>query len=239
VDYSGFDLYDFFSKIHLGGKIDECVITRTKKGSKVMAMELEGTVMVHALTPLDFGMDKIGIGSLPLLTKYLKANIESEISITCTPNRLNMKAGEGGKFGYLLSDPDLIPTYDPSWEETVNKKEILAKYEHPVHLTRARIAEFSKFMGMFASTVITISVAKGVVYFSSGSEVQHTFNVKMGNYGGEEFEPVEIYGTTLMAIIRVLNIEEDAPELLLADNEDVCLKAGNALWTLHKIVTED
>lgn len=226
--------------VFLGGIIEECILTVKDNEAHIRAMDMTQAVYVQGVCPFEHDDDKMGLGSLSLFIKYLRSYASSEMAFTRTDNVLTVKPESGGTLKYLLSDTDLVPTYDEAWDEdpTDPIDAMIDGQENKLELTETSVKEFLKLMGLFKPNSVTINVTKrGMVILHGGNETAHQFDVTLGKIKAPEAPiSVKLYGNNITAVLSVVDFSEPTfnPVLYLIEGEVVILTESLA-WVLRPL----
>jgi hypothetical protein len=229
-------------RVHLGGIIGECVLEEGKSGmNNVRAIDLTNSLIlaVSAKTGFtDFG--QLGIGDLSTLCKYLDT-AEEDTEIEVSENRLLLK-NKSGKFKYLLSQPDLIPT---AMEDKEATDTLVATCTHDVEVTEDVQKSFLANIGLTKTNSVEIYMDGKNVILRGGLESEHKFSIKMGNVNvlkdSDRKYKIPIFGSHLGAVLSVLDWSnnENLPKLLLKSGRPVIVKQQKDVWALTIVKSDE
>jgi len=226
------DLSVLLENVWLGSTINECVLIVADGMATVKAMDMTSSVYVETSAKTTLEDDTLAFGNIGLLIKYLKANGGIDAEIVRSDNRLTIKPKGGATLKFLLSEPDLIPTYDASWEEGGNRiAELLAGYKSELILTKESVTEFSSLMRMFGTKSAVLRVSKkGVVTITGGNETEHQFTATIGK---AEFEvcDISLIVKNLLAVLDVLDYTEN-PVLRVSPGKAIVISCNESTWVL-------
>ena len=224
--------------VHLNGIIEECVVTIQDDIASVMAMELTSSIYTQCSTEFEHEDDTIGLGDLALFIKYLRTCTATEVKMTHKDNTLTVKPKNGAMLKYLLSEPDLVVTYESEWEDEDDKiKMIKTEYEKSLRLDEGKVTEFLNLMRVFSPNSVFINIdKKGSVVIHGGNETEHQFDVTLGKL---KIDPckIKVYGDHISAVFSALDFDHK-PVMCIADEQPVFIESGEASWLLSPLSDE-
>ena len=230
------DLVQALESVYLGGIIEDCVITVKDNTAHIKAMDMTSSVYAQVSSPFEYKDDVIGLGNLSLLIKYLKSYTSSKMSFLRNDNVLTVKPENGGTLKYLLSQVDLVPTYNSEWEDSDDPiKAAVASQTCKLELKEESVKEFLKLMGLFKPNGVTITVSKrGRVSIQGGNTTEHQFTVIIGDADPQE-EPisVKLYGNNINAVFSVLSFAK--PVYMYMVGGEVLIQADGFAWVLRPL----
>jgi len=238
------DLSRVLDNVFLGGIIDECVIKVEDDKAIIQAMDLTDSVYVQTEADLDFEDCKLGLADLTRFTKYLSSIKDVDVTLTLKDVRLTLKPKGGGRVSYLLSEADLIPSYDYEWEEEGAGdlvKDELTNFDKPMLLKEDTINEFLSLMRLFGTNSVHLKVdSKGTVYIHAGPETGHQFDVKIGKIKNVDSCEIKMYGDNIVAVLSVLDYTEN-PKMYISAEEDspIVITTTSTGWVLRPMEQMD
>lgn len=224
---------DMLEKVCLDNTINECVVTIKDGVCSCKAMDLATTVYVEANAPLAVDDDIMAFGNLPLFIKYLKSYPNIDMTMKRVDNRLSLKPRGGATLKYLLSESDLIPTYDEEWGEESRSAKVIEEFEERdgLVLTNEALSEFISLAKTFAPKAVELTVSdSGVVSVTGGNVAEHQFTVELGS---SDLEPctANLPTKTFLAVLGQLDYL-DNPTMLLGEDKPVVVISPEATWVL-------
>ncbi len=223
--------------VHLGGLIDDCVVTFEDDKAYIRAMDLTSSLFVETSAEVEHEEGQIGISNLSLFVKYLNTIKDLDVTIKHKENRMSIKPKDGGTVNYMLSEVDLIPSFDDEWEDTMFEDEI-ALHGNPMALKQVRVSDFLSIIGLFQPNSIYFKVSeKGIVSVHGGAETEHQFDVTLGRVKEPTACEVKVYGKHLTPILAGLNYEEE-PQLYLTEGESIVISTTSSNWILEPISSD-
>ena len=233
-------LVESLEAVHLGGIVEDCVVRVKDSVAHIKAMDMTSSVYIQTECPFDNKDDVLGLGNLALLIKYLKSYASANMELTRNDNTLIVKPDNGATLRYLLSQVDLVPTYNSEWDELEEDpiKAILAAHTLKVELKEETVKEFLKLMGLFKPNGVLINISKrGRVSFHGGNETDHQFTLIVGDSTAQE-EPlsIKLYGANLSAVLSTLTYEE--PVFMYVVGSEVSIVMENSAWVLSPLSNE-
>ena len=100
-------------KAHLGGLLDECVLTVKDGIGSIQALEMTNTVCIFVTAPLGDSIEdmELGLSRLGVLCKFFK-DVSGEVSYSINEegNWMTLKRGKAGQIKTVLLVPDEVPT---------------------------------------------------------------------------------------------------------------------------------
>lgn len=238
------DLGKVLEEVHLSGTIDECVVVVADGVATVLAMDMTSSLFIQSSCPSPIAGDhRLGIGNLALFCRYLNMCKDYEVALTLVDNKLSIKKEKGTVVRYLLSDADLVPTYDSAWEDAGNAVEDELSAFDPsnrLELTDEAVSEFLSVMKLFTPNSVLISVGKrGLVSLHGGRETEHEFDCALGSIKAFKGEPfvVRILGSHLTAVFSRLDHTQE-PTIWLQAEQSAIVQATRSTWILQPIKDE-
>lgn len=225
-------LVTMLESVHLGGLIEECVLTIKKGRAIVRATDITESIYVSSSVETEQEDDQWGLGNLGLFIKCLKAYDTADVMRR--DNRLIIKPQKGASVKYLLSEVDVIPTYKEEWNDTEPLEELMGGFDENsgIDIPKLGIQEFLKLSKMFDSNVVHFTInPKGRVFLGGGSESDHQFAVDFGKSNQSDFL-VKLYGKHVGAIIGA--IAGDAT-LYINPSDAVVIRTEDTSWVMNPI----
>lgn len=224
--------------VWLNNTINECVLFIADGKVTCKAMDLTGSIYVETSIASDIPDNTLALGNLGTFIKYLKVYTGIDATISRNDNRLTIKPKGGATLKFLLSDPDLIPTYDADWENEDRVAAVLENFESELILTNESISEVVQLMKMFGTKNAVFNVsAKGLVTVTGGNDSEHQFT---GTLGKSTFKPcsIEIAASNLLSVLSVLDYTEN-PVIKLAADNPIVISCQGSTWVLNGIESQD
>lgn len=220
-------------RVCLDNTITECVVTIKDGVCSCKAMDLGTSVYVEAAAPLAVDDDTMAFGNLPIFIKYLKSYPNIDVTVKRVDNRLTLKPRGGATLKYLLTESDLIPTYDEEWGEESRSAEVIKEFDGKAGLvlTNEALSEFILLAKTFAPKAVELTVsASGVVSATGGNVAEHQFTVELG---GSDLAPCTTSLPTkiFLAVLGQLDYL-DNPTMLLGEDTPVVVISPEATWVL-------
>lgn len=234
-------LVESLESVHLGGIVEDCVVRIVDSVAHIKAMDMTSSVYVQTSCPFENKDDIIGLGNLALIIKYLKSYSSAKMEFSRVDNTLTIKPDNGATLRYLLSQVDLVPTYDSSWDESGMDPiaEIIEKFDVSVVLNEGVVKEFLKLMSLFKPNGVLVNVSRrGRVSLHAGNETDHQFTQVLGDSSKQVENPfsIKLYGANLSAVLSALNYAE--PVTLYIVGNEVSIVMENSAWVLSPLSNE-
>lgn len=207
------------NSVFLNNVIEGCVINIGKNSALIKAIDSSASVFVHTKAPLE-EQDPcvIGIHDLRVFNKYINSVKGIDATLNIKDNRLKIKTARGSSVQYLLAEPDLVPSYNDEWPDSILEDE-LANFGKGVKLQKADIDEFLQLISVFNSNSVEFVVSKkGAVSVQGGNETQHQISVPLGKIKGVGASTVKVYTEFLVSIFNAMNFDEE-PTLYIREQE--------------------
>jgi len=233
------DFVSMLESVHLQGVNEECVVTIADEQASVMAMDMTSSLYVQSSAAFDHEDDQFGVGDLALFIKYLKSYAGVEVEFTRSDNKLKIKPAGGSVTNYLLSEVDLIPTYDSEWEGEDKATECIEEYSgKPTTLRVDRVDEFLKLMGLFSPNSINLTVnKKGAISVHGGNQTEHQFDIELGKSKCGACD-LKVYGPHFVAVLGSLDFEKK-PVIYIQDEQPITIVNGGDNWILSPLDSEE
>lgn len=235
-------LVKFLENIHLGGAMPECLVTFEGGKVKSAAMDISNSLFAFSSTDFDFEDCTIGIGNLALFIKYLKSRINDTIIFSRKGTRLTIKRKGGGTVSYLLSQPELISTYQEDWEEHDPYEDAIKtfkeEYDASIALNEEAMTEFLNMLAMFNPNQVTFEVLKkGKLVLKGGREIEHQFQVDLGKV---KLDPCKISVNTeyLKPVLSAIDYTEK-PKLYITDGMAIGIKTSSSIWMVLPVRNDE
>lgn len=232
-------LVSLLEAVNLGGIINECVIKVDGDNCSCKAMDLTNTVFVETAAQLELDDCEFAVGNMPLLIKYLNTYANVSMDIKLDDNRMTFKPKGGGSLKFLLSKPDMIPTYDEEWGDESRAEQAMEEFPEDTAftLTNEVTSEFINLIKMFGVKSVTIKVdKKKQLTVCGGTEADHNFVSPLGKSKFDECE-IEIASANLLAVLSVLDYTE-GPTMLVGPDKPIIISCGPSAWILKAISNE-
>jgi len=233
-------LVQSLESVFLGGIIGECVVTIKNNNAHIKAMDMTSSVYAQTDAPFEHADDTIGFGDVSLLVKYLKSYASANMDFVRNDNVMTIKPENGGVLKYLLSQVDLVPTYNGEWEESGVDPIAMAVEAASCKavIKEESVKEFLKLMSLFKPNGVTVTLSKrGKVTLHGGNTTQHQFNVVIGE-SAEAVEPAQIklYGNNITAVLTAVDFTD--PVNMYFVNGEIAIVTENAAWVLRPLSSE-
>ncbi len=227
------DLSVLLENVWLGNTINECVLNIKDSTATVKAMDMTSSVYVETSAVTQLKNDTLAFGNLGLLIKYLKSTSGIEAEVARKDNRLTIKPKGGATLQFLLSEPDLIPTYDASWENENRIDALVADYNAEMILTKESVSEFSSLMKMFGtkSAILKVS-AKGNVTIVGGNDTEHKFTATLGLASALPECEINIIVKNFLAVLDILDYTEN-PTIMVCADHPILIACKGTTWVLN------
>jgi len=233
-------LVSALESVYLGGIVEECVLRVQGNEAHIKAMDMTSSIYTQVNCPFEYEDDVIGLGNLSLLIKYLKSYASSEMDISRADNVLTVKPEKGGTLKYLLSQVDLIPTYNEEWEDGDDPiQAAIDNHTCTLEIKEESVKEFLKLMSLFKPKGVLINISKrGRVSLHGGNSTEHQFTVIIGEAGAQE-NPIQIklYGDNISAVLSALDYTE--PVNMYVMGAEIAIVTENAAWVLRPLTDNE
>lgn len=234
-------LAKMLSDVALNKVIEECVINVKDEVATVYAIDLTSTVFVQTSVPMsDMDDCQLGIGDLGLFVKYMTSLGALDLKLSIKNNRLVVAPSEGASVRYVLSDEDLIVTYDDNF---IEQGDVIAaefeEYEYGtgLSLTEKAVDDLLNPVNLFAPNSIIFKVnKKGKVTAHSGNETEHQIDVVLGTMKTADPCEVKVYAKHISEVLNAVMFEEN-PKMFLSSDDDasVVITTNTSSWILQPI----
>ncbi len=232
ADVTGFT--HALENVYLGGIIKECVIEFDGNVAYISAMDSSSSLFVQASAEIEHEDDTIGIDDLVLFMKYMNMIKETDVTFTHTENRLVIKPKGRGTVKYMLGQVDLIPSFDPDWEQDEIAKET-KKYSDSMELQQDKVKEMIDDIGIFTPNSVVFEIDnKGKLVVHGGPDTSHKFNCPLGKIKGAESYSVKVFSEHLVAVLSAVDFSAK-PELFLKEEEALIISTKEASWVLQPV----
>lgn len=228
-------LITLIDNVHLNGVINEIVMSVEDGVAKVMASDMTQSLFVQSEAATTMEDCKIGMQDISLFAKYLKANKGKEIAITKKDNTLSIKPAGGSLVTYLLSEVELVPTYNSEWDGIPDRVGTLP-IEGNLVVTVDKVSEFLTMMGLFKPNSVELQVNKnGKTTLHGGNSTTHQFDTTIGVC--KEFQQVKMafFGPQISAIFSAFDFTHTVSIGLVPDDNLMVIKNGHTSWVLSTI----
>jgi len=224
------NLYTALTSVHLGGTIENCVVTVEGGVAHVLAMDMSSSLFIEVSADVDIEDCQIGIDDLQLLLKYLNSLKDLDVEVSITGNRIVFKPEANPVVKFLLSEVDMIPSWDEEWVpgEAANEFE---KYEGALKLDASKASEVIQMVSMFGGNISFDVSSRGVVSVNGGSEATHQYTIKLGVCKEFKESCTPLLGKRILEVLKVVDFTKH-PVILLLEGEPVVIKSDNACWVL-------
>lgn len=229
-------------RVHLGGIIGECVLEEGKNGvNHVRAIDLTNSLILSVTAKTNFtDFKELGIGDLSTLCRYLES-ADEETEMEVTENRIIFK-NASGKFKYLLSQPELIPTV---LEDKEALEGLIATYNHEVTVSEEVQKSFLSNIGLTKTNSVEVYMDGKNAIIRGGLDSEHKFSIRIGTVSGtkdsERKFTVPIFGSHMGAVLTALDWSnnENLPIIMLKAGKPIILKQQKDMWALTIVESED
>ncbi len=253
-ELNGKKLLKLLSRIHLGGSIEECVLKFKKNAATIQAVDMTNTIFISCQEKIFQKDGTLGLGNLTILTKYLesmtadkcgttaeedKEKVDDNLEMKISKNRLHLSRRNSGKFMYLLTDADLVPTAVPS--DKVNFKKFLKIKGAKFDITKEFIKEYLYYVGLIKPKSVTLSVSKnGELILTGGLSSSHQFKIK-GPKGKKSKDSIHVNTAFLTPILNALEItKKKTPALRFGDESPLVItQDDNNIWAILALSKEE
>ena len=214
----------------------------------IKAFDNSGGIYTHTEAPVDLKDGEYGLGKLAPLYGYIKNNADKHIDIQKKKNRLIFTIKGHGKLLYLLVEPGAIKS-QPDEEKSPDPADLLEGFSYSLPLKKQVVADLKSYIEYIKPRTISITVnEKGSVTFSGGAESESKFTLKAGKLveidnaeeGDYPEEAVSILAERLSIVLKLLEWEDDAPELLIGDEQIPVIRQNETtLWGINRQATTE
>lgn len=242
-------------QIHLGGLLEECVLTIKEGVGHVEAVDITNSLIVICTKSL---MSKnvsaqLGLGNLDILIKFLSTIDNDKLHLKYNESNetsgFELKKSNGRrKLNYLLTQPDLIATQLQSDEKKKKDpyKKMLAMMDYKIALTSSFIKDFLSYINLLKTKDVSLEFdGSELVTFICGGTNDHKFElvlstkVESDEDESDEFN-IKINGEFLAKILMAIDFDNDNPPTLsFAEDKLVMIEDGNAAWALVPLTDLD
>jgi len=223
------DLSNALKNVHLNGMINDCIVFVRDNKFRIQAMDIANSLFVQTKGDIVLDDVDLGIGEINILFNYLNKLTEADVKLTVDDNILIIKPSKGTIVKYLMSETDLVPSYDEEWPENMFKQE-LENYEHKFTLGPDVISSFLTMVQTFATNTIFFETDGKKLYIHGGRETEHQFFLPIGKAKGAPKMQTQVYSKNLSSIFRVINSEA---YIYLKENSDVIITSETAGWIIR------
>jgi hypothetical protein len=233
------DFVSMLEAVHLQGVNEECVVTISNDEASVMAMDMTSSLYVQAKAQFEHEDDQFGIGDLALFIKYLNSYSGVEVDFTRSDNKLKIKPKGSSVTNYLLSEVDLIPTYDSDWEGDDKANECIEEYSGKATALRAdNVSEFLNLMRLFSPNSINLKVdKKGAISVHGGNKTEHQFDIPLGKSKCGVCN-MKVYGPHFVAVLGAIDFEKQ-PIIYIQDEQPITIVSGDYAWILSPLDNDE
>lgn len=226
-------------RVHLGGVINECVLTVQKGWGFVQAVDMSNSVFLSCKEQVK-GIDdiSIGFGNLSTLTTFLSDSNEVELSID--EKFLSLKRPGRGRIKVLLIEEGQVPT-DVRGNKTDAAETIVGLTKVSAPLKEKVVADLVSYIMMVNCNSVFFRTKGDTVYIDNGVKEEQQFSMRIGKtQSGKTSEDlvVEVYSQYLLSVLRnLLWGEKEEPSILLGEKCPVVIMQNKTnLWALTPIM---
>lgn len=242
-------------QIHLGGLLEECVLTIDNGKAKVEAVDITNSLIVISNKAI---MSKnvnaqLGLGNLDILIKFLSTadndNLHFKYDVDSNTSGFELKKPNGRrKLNYLLTQPDLIATQLQSDEKKKKDpyKKMVAMMDYKIVLTSSFIKDFLSYINLLKTKDVSLEFdGDEQVTFICGGTNDHKFELVLSTKvesDGDESDDfnIKINGEFLAKIFMTIDFDDDDPPYLsFAEDKLVMIENNNAAWALVPLTDLD
>ena len=240
-------------RVHLGGILDECILSLTQDDSYVKAVDISQNLILSCseeviLVGKKDADQQLGLGStaLPLICKFLGNIGDGSVDVKYKGNRLSLTHPNQGKVEVLLSDPETVITATKE-EDFVTS--LLDDCFMQLELKQNVAESFLFYMSLLRTEALFLQVSdEGEAQLIGGKADEHQFTLPIGEVKtlskkasvGEFYS--QFYGDHFKAVVQVLNWEKKASPLLLFGKEGTPLlikQDDDNVWALAPVTSSD
>lgn len=226
-------------KVHLGGIINECVLTIQGGNAVIQAIDMTNCLYVSVSTivgPEETDIPPLGLTDIGTIIRLLETIDSEQITASVKENKwMRMRLRGRGMTTFLLTDPEMIPTA-VSADNDVSKS-LLKGAPYKLKITQEAKDNFLYFMGILKSKSIVVTAVKNSIQIGSGPNETQQFTSSLGKIKSVQSVPdfsTIIYGEHLVPVLEVLSYEEDAQDVVVyfgTENPMIITQDDN-LWAL-------
>lgn len=225
-------LNSLLKKVHLGGVIEECLLTIKKGIGTIEAIDPTNCVFVSVTEKICDKSENSDLGIIEMATmiKLLDSIQEDEVGFKVASEQIVFNIKGRGKAKFTLAQPKLISTAVGDVDISGIKK----GSPHEIEITKKHVDDFSYFMGLFSSGTTIIESKKNKVTIGSGEQDEKSFEISFGKGKGIPDFQVSVYGELLKSVLNELDWDEEAeiPTLNMGEGSPVFIQQGDVSWAL-------
>lgn len=233
-------------QIHLGGLLEECMLTIKKGRAKIEAVDITNSLIVicnQSIASKDITVD-LGLGNLELLIKFLSAVDDDKLFFKYKDGSSKFeltRKDKRRKLNYLLTQTELIATQLQVDEDEKRDEDPYDKMknmmEYTVELSPSFMKDFLTYIGLLKTKDVSLEFnGDEELVFVCGGTNDHKFELVLNSsVDGEEDDPfsIKINGEHIARIFNAVNFDEDNPPTLsFAEDKLVLIEDGNTAWAL-------
>lgn len=228
-------LIQLLDNVYLGGIIEDCVVEVADGIAKCMATDRSQSIFVQTTAATTLDDCTLGLQGVEMLSKYLKTYRNREMAIVKKDNILSVKPAGGTQLNFLLSEPDLISTYNADFKDIPDKIATI-DLVGDLTLTTEKVSEFLTMMGLFKPKNVELLINKnGKVALHGGNVTTHQFDGTLGVC--KDFEPVNVsfYGPYVTAVLSVIDFSTPATMSLVEGENFMVVRNGLSGWVIQTV----
>jgi len=233
------NLLSLLKQTHLGGIINECVLTVNKGKGLIEAIDITNTVVFIAKGNIGSRRFKgeYGLGNLDMIIKFLSTMQDSKLNVKTTENRLVLARKDARRrLDYLLSQPQLIATrlrMDDNDEDI--KAKFLDAIEHTAELDERFVKDFGSYMATLKTKIVTIRVDGDDVWFDLGPKSEHQFKLSLElEEPSDDVFQLKVNGEYLARIFSAIEFDDEEPTTINFGDEDapIVITSVLGMWAV-------
>lgn len=233
--FNGKALGELLSKVHLGGLVEDCVLTVHNNIGTIQSIDISNSIFIDCKKDLGDVEDMVlGLSGLTILCKY--TGDEGELFFSVKDKKLVLHKRGHGKLKLTLLQPDEVPT---AVREKDVKKNILEHSSYLTPLTDKAIKNLLYYLELVHpdSMVFQIKKGSGAVIGTTNAISEQQFNTRVGKSEElpEEDIECEVYTKHLSAVLKELDANDSAT-LRLGDKAPIIIEQNGCLWALTPII---
>lgn len=235
---NGKSLSALLERVHLGGLINEAVLTVQDNVGSIQAVDLTNSVFVACSAEVEMEDNELGLGNVGLMAKFLGE--EGEVNVTLAEKFATLKRRGHGQVRIQLIVPDEVPTAVVK-EGAV--KGLLGACSAAFPLAQEAVERLSYYVGLTGGDTIVFTIGKnGKVSVSSDEKEANQFEFPFGKAdpAPKEDLKVVVFGKYAAQVFKVLEwVEgETTPSAHVGPGVPLCITQGDdSFWAITPIAS--
>lgn len=231
---NGAMLHGLINSVHLGGIINEAVVSVEDKEARIRAVDPTNMLFVDSTYEIDIPDMEIGLTDLGTVLKLLSNNdVMYELSEKGQKQWMKLKIKNRGTAKLLLTEPEQIPTYT---EKEYTGDAFLEKCKYSVELSKGKLNSILYFLETFKPLSVVLHVNdSNNAYIKTAKTEKKQFSVFLGTVDCPSKITIDLYVDHLLAVLKHLKDKDDFEIHLTSSKKPMIIIWDCCVWSLAPI----